>query len=107
MKHLKTFDKVAYIRFASVYRKLIMSPYLINKANFISCSQQSYVDKYDLLAGLKPNGTFLLNTLWTDEELTEKLPAYMKRYIAENNINFYTVNAVKINCSRTRSWRSL
>lgn len=50
-----------------------MSPYLINKANFISCSQQSYVDKYDLLAGLKPNGTFLLNTLWTDEELTEKL----------------------------------
>ena len=84
---------MSHLRFG---KKPIMSPYLINKANFISCSQQSYVDKYDLLAGLKPNGTFLLNTLWTDEELTEKLPAYMKRYIAENNINFYTVNAVKI-----------
>lgn len=61
---------MSHLRFG---KKPIMSPYLINKANFISCSQQSYVDKYDLLAGLKPNGTFLLNTLWTDEELTEKL----------------------------------
>ena len=74
----------------------INSPYLINKANFISCSQQSYVFQYDLLAGLKKNGTFLLNTEWSDEELSEHLPAYMKRYIAKNNINFYTVNAVEI-----------
>ena len=74
----------------------IASPYLINNANFISCSQQSYVDKYDLLAGLKKNGTFLLNTIWTDEELDKHLPAAMKRYIAKNNIKFYTVNAVKI-----------
>ena len=74
----------------------IASPYLIDNANFISCSQQSYVNKYDLLAGLKPGGTFLLNTLWSDEELGKELPAYMKRYIAKNNIKFYTVNAVKI-----------
>ena len=74
----------------------IASPYLINNANFISCSQQSYVDKYDLLAGLKKNGTFLLNTIWTDEELDKHLPAAMKRYIAKNDIKFYTVNAVKI-----------
>ena len=74
----------------------IASPYLINNANFISCSQQSYVDKYDLLAGLKKNGTFLLNTIWTDDELDKHLPAAMKRYIAKNNIKFYTVNAVKI-----------
>lgn len=84
---------MSHLRFG---KQPIKSPYLINKANFISCSQQSYVDKYNLLAGLKPNGTFLLNTLWTDEELTDKLPGYMKRYIADNNINFYTVNAVKI-----------
>ena len=74
----------------------IASPYLIDNADFISCSQQSYVNKYDLLAGLKPGGTFLLNTLWSDEELSANLPASMKRYIAKNNIKFYTVNAVKI-----------
>ena len=74
----------------------IASPYLIDNADFISCSQQSYVNKYDLLAGLKPGGTFLLNTLWPDEELSKELPASMKRYIAKNNIKFYTVNAVKI-----------
>ena len=74
----------------------ITSPYLINKADFISCSQQSYVYKYDLLAGLKKNGKFLLNTVWSDEDLTKHLPAAMKRYIAQNNIEFYTVNAVNI-----------
>ncbi|MDQ0204458.1 pyruvate:ferredoxin (flavodoxin) oxidoreductase [Pectinatus haikarae] len=74
----------------------IKSPYLINKANFISCSQESYVHKYDLLAGLKPGGSFLLNTHWTEENLSSELPAYMRRYIAKNNINFYVVNAVKI-----------
>ena len=74
----------------------ITSPYLINKADFISCSQQSYVLQYDLLAGLKKGGTFLLNTEWADEELDTHLPAYMKRYIAENEIKFYTVNAVGI-----------
>lgn len=74
----------------------ITSPYLINKADFISCSQQSYVYKYDLLAGLKKGGNFLLNTEWNDEELSKHLPASMKRYIAENEINFYTVNAVEI-----------
>jgi len=74
----------------------ITSPYLINKADFISCSQQSYVNNYDLLAGLKKGGTFLLNTVWSDAELGENLPASMKRYLAQNNIKFYTVNAVKI-----------
>ena len=74
----------------------ITSPYLINKADFISCSQQSYVFRYDLLAGLKKGGKFLLNTVWSDAELSEHLPAYMKRYIAQNEIEFYTVNAVEI-----------
>jgi pyruvate-ferredoxin/flavodoxin oxidoreductase len=49
-----------------------------------------------VLAGLKPNGNFLLNCIWSEEELEEKLPGFMKRYIANNNINFYTLNAVKI-----------
>ena len=84
---------MSHLRFGS---QPIASPYLINNANFISCSQQSYVDKYDLLAGLKKDGTFLLNTIWSDAELDEHLPASMKRYIAKNNIKFYTVNAVKI-----------
>ncbi|MFC2341905.1 MAG: pyruvate:ferredoxin (flavodoxin) oxidoreductase, partial [Selenomonas artemidis] len=73
-----------------------ISPYLINKADFISCSQQSYVRQYDLLAGLKKGGKFLLNTVWSDEELNTHLPASMKRYIAQNEIEFYTVNAVQI-----------
>ena len=84
---------MSHLRFG---KSPIASPYLIDNANFISCSQQSYVNKYDLLAGLQPGGTFLLNTLWSDDELSEKLPASMKRYIAKNNIKFYTVNAVKI-----------
>ena len=84
---------ISHLRFGD---KLIKAPYLINKADFISCSQQSYVDKYDLLAGLKPGGTFLLNTLWSEAELENNLPGTMKRYIAENNINFYIVNAVAI-----------
>ena len=48
------------------------------------------------LEGLRKNGVFVLNTIWNEEELNEKLPAEMKRYIAENNIEFYTLNAVKI-----------
>ncbi|MBP2632889.1 MAG: pyruvate ferredoxin/flavodoxin oxidoreductase [Firmicutes bacterium] len=74
----------------------IKSPYLINKADFISCSQQSYVNKYDLLAGLKANGTFLLNTNWSEADIAEHLPASMKRYMAKKNIKFYVVNAVEI-----------
>lgn len=84
---------MSHLRFG---KSPIKSPYLINKADFISCSQESYVTKYDLLAGLKKNGTFLLNTIWTEDELAHNLPASMKRYIAKNNINFYIVNAVKI-----------
>src|SRR5690606_22688477 len=55
-----------------------------------------YVYQYDLLKGLKKGGTFLLNTIWDKDELDNHLPAEMKRYIAENDINFYTINATKI-----------
>lgn len=84
---------MSHLRFG---KQPITSPYLINKADFISCSQQSYVYQYDLLAGLKPHGVFLLNTVWSDDELTKHLPAAMKRFIAMNEIAFYTVNAVEI-----------
>jgi pyruvate-ferredoxin/flavodoxin oxidoreductase len=84
---------VSHLRFG---KKAIKSPYLINKADFVSCSNQSYIHKYNVLDGLKPNSTFLLNTIWTPEELEEKLPAAYKRFLANNNIKFYTLNAVGI-----------
>lgn len=84
---------VSHLRFG---KKAIKSPYLINKADFVACHNQAYVHKYNVLTGLKPNGTFLLNCIWTPEELEAQLPAEMKNFIAENNIKFYTINAVKI-----------
>ncbi len=74
----------------------ITSPYLITKPDFVSCSQKSYVHHYNLIAGLKRGGTFLLNTDWSDEKLGHKLKPYMKHYIKDNDIQVYTVNAVKI-----------
>ena len=74
----------------------IRSTYLIDSADYIACHNQSYVTQYDLLKGLKPNGTFVLNTIWDEKELEEHLPAKMKNYLAKNNIDFYTVNATKI-----------
>ncbi|NLJ77964.1 MAG: pyruvate:ferredoxin (flavodoxin) oxidoreductase [Tissierellia bacterium] len=84
---------VSHLRFG---HEPIKSTYLIEEADFISCSKQSYVYQYDLLDGLKKGGTFLLNCNWDEEELGENLPASLKRYIAENDIEFYTVDATKI-----------
>ena len=83
----------SHLRFG---KQPIKSTYLITHSDFISCSKQAYVNSYDLLEGLRPGGTFLLNCLWDDAELEEHLPNHMKRYIAENDINFYTINATKI-----------
>ncbi|STV87881.1 pyruvate-flavodoxin oxidoreductase [Klebsiella michiganensis] len=84
---------VSHLRFGD---RPINSPYLIHRADFISCSQQSYVERYDLLDGLKPGGTFLLNCSWSDAELEQHLPVGFKRYLARENIHFYTLNAVDI-----------
>ncbi|WP_326910968.1 pyruvate:ferredoxin (flavodoxin) oxidoreductase [Sedimentibacter sp. MB31-C6] len=84
---------VSHLRFG---KSPIKSTYLIDEADFVSLSQQSYVDKYDVLTGLKKGGKFLLNTLWSPEELDVNLPAKMKKYMADNNIDFYTINATKI-----------
>ena len=74
----------------------IRSTYLIDNADYIACHNQSYVNQYDLLKGLKKGGTFVLNTIWNESELETHLPAKMKNYLAKNEIKFYTVNATKI-----------
>ena len=84
---------VSHLRFG---KTPIKSTYLINQADFVACHNQSYIDKYDMVSDVKPGGTFLLNCQWTDEELDKHLPGQVKRYIAQNNIKFYTINGVKI-----------
>ena len=84
---------VSHLRFG---KQPIKSTYLIVNSDFVSCSTQAYVNQYDLLKGLKKGGIFLLNTVWSVEEIEEKIPASMKKYIADNDINFYIINATKI-----------
>lgn len=74
----------------------IRSTYLVTTPDFVACHVQAYVNQYDVLKGLKKGGSFLLNTIWEGEELENRLPASMKKYIAENNIQFYTVNGTKL-----------
>lgn len=84
---------VSHLRFG---KNRIQSTYLITEADFVACHNQAYVHQYDLLKGLKKGGTFVLNCVWSDEELNEQLPAAMKRYLVENDINFFTINGTKI-----------
>ena len=84
---------VSHLRFGHTP---IMAPYLINAADFVAVHNQSYVYNYDVTAGLKKGGTFLLNCTWTADELEANLPGQIKRYIAKNNIKFYIIDAVKI-----------
>lgn len=74
----------------------ILSTYLVNKADFVACHSQSYVTKYNLIKDLKNNGVFLLNCSWSIEELSERLPADMKRALAEKNTQFYIIDALFI-----------
>ena len=84
---------ISHLRFGD---EPIKSHYEIDKPDFVACHKRYYVYTYTLLDGLKKNGKFLLNTIWSEEEVQENLPGDMKRYIAENNIDFYTINAVDI-----------
>ncbi|MEG2200231.1 MAG: pyruvate:ferredoxin (flavodoxin) oxidoreductase, partial [Anaerovorax sp.] len=74
----------------------IHSTYLVKHADFIACHNQTYLYKYDIIQELNKNGTFLLNCSWTIEELEKNIPNSVKRYIAENNISFYIMDANKI-----------
>lgn len=83
----------SHLRFGDVP---IRSPYLVNTPDFVACHVPAYLDKYDMLKGLKKGGTFLLNSIWDEEETKKRLPDHMKKYLAENKINFYIINATMI-----------
>lgn len=84
---------VSHLRFG---KNPIRSTYLIDQADFIACHNPAYTKLYDVIAGLKKGGKFILNCPWTDEELNKELPDSLKSYIAKNEIEFYTIDATKI-----------
>ena len=84
---------ISHLRFGD---KPIKSPYYINKADFVACHNQSYLHKYDMVSDIKPGGTFLLDCSWDMAALEEHLPNHVKSYLANNNINFYTIDATTI-----------
>lgn len=84
---------ISHLRFGD---KPIRSTYLIDEADYVACHNQAYVNQYDLLKGLKKGGTFVLNCKWDEKEVEANLPGSLKQYIAENEINFYTINATDV-----------
>ncbi len=74
----------------------IRSPYLVVTPDFVACHVTSYLEKYDMLKGLKDGGTFLLNSIWSAEETIKHLPNRVKKQMADHNINFYIINATKL-----------
>ena len=83
---------ISHLRFGD---KPIRAPYYINKADFVACHNPSYVIKgYKMVNDVKPGGVFMINCQWTPEELDHHMPAEAKRYIAKNNIQLYTINAI-------------
>jgi len=84
---------ISHLRFGD---KPIKSSYYVKQADFVACHNSAYLTKYEMVQDVKPGGSFLLNCVWSDEELEEHLPAAVKRYIANNNIKFYTCDAVDL-----------
>jgi len=84
---------VSHLRFGD---KAIRAPYLVNTPDFVACHVPAYLEKYDMLKGLKKGGTFLLNSIWDAEETKKHLPNNIKKYLAANDIKFYIINATKI-----------
>jgi len=85
---------VSHLRFGD---KAIKSSYYINKADFVACHVPAYIVKaFPMVRDVKPGGTFLINCQWSDEELNKHMPAVAKRYIAKNNIQVYTINAIDL-----------
>lgn len=83
---------ISHLRFGD---KPIKSAYYINQADFVACHSPSYIVKgYKMVQDVKPGGIFLINCQWSDEELGQKLNAEAKKYIVENNIQVYTINAI-------------
>ncbi len=84
---------ISHLRFG---KEKIRSTYLISKANFVACHNPSYIRKYNMVQDLVPGGTFLLNCAWDMAGLEEHLPGQVKKYIADNDIHFYTIDGIKI-----------
>ena len=84
---------IAHLRIGEVP---IRSAYLIHSADFVACHKQSYIGRFNMIEDLKPGGKFLLNCTWDQQALEEHLPAQLKRYIARNQIQFFTIDGVKI-----------
>ena len=89
---------ISHLRFGD---NTIKSPYYITKANFVACHNSSYILKgFEIVQDVVPGGTFLLDCQWTEEELDAHLPAAVRSYIANNDINFYIINATGIATER-------
>ena len=84
---------ISHLRFG---KSPIKSTYYINRADFVACHNPSYINKYDMVSVLKKGGKFLLNCGWNLEEIDRRLPGEVKRYIAENEIEFYTIDGISI-----------
>jgi len=84
---------VSHLRFGD---KPIQASYLVGTPDFVACHVPAYLEKYDMLKGLKKGGTFLLNSIWDAEETKNRLPDHMKKYLATNNIKFYIINATEV-----------
>jgi len=84
---------ISHLRFSD---NVLRSPYLVCNPDFVACHVPAYLNKYNMLKGLKRNGTFLLNSIWDAEETKKHLPDSIKKYLAENEINFYIINASQI-----------
>ena len=84
---------ISHLRFG---HEPIRSTYYVKQADFVACHNEAYLYKYEMVQDVKPGGFFLLNCTWSDDELEEKLPGQVKRYIAQNNIQFYTCDAVSL-----------
>ncbi|MFA4911364.1 MAG: pyruvate:ferredoxin (flavodoxin) oxidoreductase [Desulfobacteria bacterium] len=74
----------------------IQSPYLLTKSDFIACHNPAFVNQYDILEGIREEGSFLLNSSWSLKEMENELPNHMKRTIAQKRLSFYNIDAVKI-----------
>lgn len=82
---------ISHLRFGS---EPIKATYLVNRANFVACHNPSYINKYEMVEDLKEGGSFLLNCAWDLKALETELPAHIKRYLATNKINFYTIDGI-------------
>lgn len=83
----------SHLRFS---KKPIRSTYLVSTPHFVACSVAAYLEIYDVLAGIRKGGTFLLNSIWNAKETIRQLPDFVKKTLAEKEVNFYIINATKL-----------